>query len=86
MDRFKFYDLWPYKIFYCPSCDWRGKIDEAHKEYSRDYFEFPCVWCGTILAYVAYPTPDDIKAAAARGHSGAIEDLEVLLSEHPDLL
>jgi hypothetical protein len=59
----------------CRSCGWRGTMREGSREFYSELFDVSCPRCDTMLLIVPYPTPDEIRQAAAAGDVRALEEL-----------
>jgi len=61
---------------HCPSCAWSGAAADADRHAFDDLFDVTCPACEKMLLVVAYPTIDEIRAAAASGNQSATESLK----------
>lgn len=71
---------WRDQIHTCPACEWQGSARQMSMELHEDEAEFDCPQCENPVLLVLHPSLAQVQAAAAEGHPGAIEQLEILAS------
>lgn len=71
---YRFFDGSPVS---CEKCDWSGPGDDWSTEMNRgmDLFDIYCPSCGAKRGFLAFPTHEEVRAAAAAGDPRAIEAL-----------
>ena len=74
-----YFDGWQDREIACDSCEWRGTgSGTAMGEVFRDLYERDCPQCGSRLLVVSFPTPEEIRAAAAESNPEALSMLKSL--------
>ena len=58
---------WRTATFECPQCGFSGGIKELNWELRDETADYSCPTCDFLMVVVWFPTPDDIRAAAAQG-------------------
>ena len=72
---FGWFDDWRGLTLRC-RCGWSGALAGEQPEAFAELVHFECHACDEILVIVSYPTKDDIRSAARRGHPEALRMLE----------
>lgn len=63
----------------CSACGWEGTYGTASFEFYEELLEVECGGCGERIGRAwSYPTPSDIREAAAAGNPKAIKELSRL--------
>ena len=62
----------------CAACEWEGDSSQMTLQPHEDLSEYLCPRCEDIVLVVRHPDLAQVQAAAAAGHSEAIEQLALL--------
>lgn len=74
---------WRHHRLACAACEWEGDSSQMTLQPHEDLSEYLCPRCEDIVLVVHHPDLAQVQAAAAAGHSEAIEQL-ALLQEYLD--
>ena len=74
--RYRYFDYYRDGVFTCSACGWAGEYHELSVEEWAELIQGACPQCRMTLLAVAYPTADEVRAAAAAGHEEAVDMLE----------
>lgn len=62
------------RAFAC-DCGWRGRLADMSQQVFSELVEHDCPACDTALVVREFPTHDEVREAARRGHPDAVRDL-----------